>query len=53
LRDLNRYGRSSLRGAKYIFYIFPKGSFFEKIRKMTKLMYDKRASALNSIGGKR
>jgi len=47
LRDLNRYVRNSLRGAKYIFYIFTKGSFFEKRRKMTRLMYDKGALALN------
>jgi len=47
LRDLNRYVRDSLRGAKYIFYIFPKGTFFEKRRKMKKLMYDKGALALN------
>jgi len=47
LRDLNRYVRNSLRGAKYGFYIFPKRSFFEKRRKMTKLMYNKGALALN------
>jgi hypothetical protein len=47
LRDLNGYVRDRLRGAKYIFYIFPKGSFFEKRRKMTKPMQGKGALALN------